>query len=74
MDNGIVAHASTTVEAPISAVWDALRHQAMSRLSCPSTRTSLSQDNNATEQTREHSEKNWNMALAGLKKVVEQRP
>jgi hypothetical protein len=34
----------------------------------------LSQDNNATEQTREHSEKNWNMALAGLKKAVEQRP
>ena len=37
------------------------------------TRISLSQDNNATEQAREHSEKNWNMVLAGLKKVVEQR-
>ena len=55
MDNGLVAHASTTVEAPISAVWDALVN------------------NNATEQTREHSEKNWNMMLAGMKKVVEQR-
>lgn len=35
------------------------------------TRVSLSQDNNATEQAREHSEKNWNMMLAGLKKVLE---
>ena len=37
------------------------------------TRISLSQDNNATAQMREHSEKNWNTALAGLKTVVEQR-
>ena len=37
------------------------------------TRVSLSQDNNATEQAREHSEKNWNTMLAGLKKVVEQQ-
>jgi uncharacterized protein YndB with AHSA1/START domain len=35
------------------------------------TRVALSQDNNATEQEREHSEKNWGMMLAGLKKVVE---
>jgi uncharacterized protein YndB with AHSA1/START domain len=143
MDNGLVAHASTTVEAPVSAVWDALVNPAVikqymfgadvtsnwkegtpivwkgewqgkpfedkgvilrvqpNRLLSYShfsplegkpdtpdnyhrvtvelsehaggTRISLSQDNNATEQTREHSEKNWNTALAGLKKVVEQR-
>lgn len=36
------------------------------------TRVCLSQDNNATEQAREHSEKNWNMVLAGLKNVLEQ--
>jgi uncharacterized protein YndB with AHSA1/START domain len=31
----------------------------------------LSQDNNPTEQAREHSEKNWGMMLAGLKKLLE---
>jgi uncharacterized protein YndB with AHSA1/START domain len=35
------------------------------------TRISLSQDNNATEQAREHSEKNWTMMLEGLKKLLE---
>jgi uncharacterized protein YndB with AHSA1/START domain len=35
------------------------------------TRVSLVQDNNPTEQAREHSEKNWSMMLAGLKKHVE---
>ena len=37
----------------------------------PGTRVSLSQDNNLTEQAREHSEKNWGMMLAGLKRFVE---
>ena len=37
----------------------------------PGTRVSLSQDNNSTEQEREHSEKNWGMMLAGLKRFVE---
>jgi len=32
---------------------------------------SLSQDNNGTEQAREHSEKNWKMMLAELKKLIE---
>lgn len=35
------------------------------------TCVSLSQDNNATEQAREHSEKSWTMMLDGLRKVVE---
>ena len=35
------------------------------------TRISLSQDNNPTEQARDHSQKNWEMVLAGLKKVLE---
>ena len=35
------------------------------------TLVSLSQDNNATEQVREHSEKNWGIMLAGLKKLLE---
>ena len=35
------------------------------------TRVSLSQDNNATAEAREHSEKNWAAMLDGLKKVVE---
>lgn len=32
----------------------------------------LSQDNNSTEEDREHSEKNWGMMLTGLKKFLEQ--
>jgi uncharacterized protein YndB with AHSA1/START domain len=35
------------------------------------TRVSLTQDNNPTEEARAHSEKNWGMMLAGLKKFVE---
>jgi hypothetical protein len=37
------------------------------------TRVTLSQDNNETEEAREHSTKNWAMMLAGLKKHVEAR-
>jgi uncharacterized protein YndB with AHSA1/START domain len=33
---------------------------------------SLNQDNNATEEARVHSEKNWGMMLSGLKKLLEQ--
>ena len=35
------------------------------------TRVSLFQDNNQTEEAREHSEKNWQMMLAALKKYLE---
>ncbi len=35
------------------------------------TRVSLSQDNNPNEEAREHSEKNWETMLTGLKKYVE---
>jgi uncharacterized protein YndB with AHSA1/START domain len=35
------------------------------------TSVSLSQDNNSTEQAREHSEKNWGTMLEALKKHVE---
>ena len=38
----------------------------------PQTRVSLVQDNNPTEDARAHSEKNWGMMLAGLKKFLEQ--
>ncbi len=36
------------------------------------TSVSLAQDNNATEQAREHSENNWKIVLDGLKKILEQ--
>lgn len=36
------------------------------------THVALSQDNNATEEERDHSAKNWEMVLAGLKQYVEQ--
>jgi hypothetical protein len=35
------------------------------------TRVSLTQDNNATEEARPHSKKNWAMMLGGLKKFLE---
>jgi len=36
------------------------------------TTVSLTQDNNEDEKTKEHSEKNWKMMLASLKKLVEE--
>ena len=36
------------------------------------TLVTLTQDNNANEQEKQHSEKNWDMMLDGLKKSVEQ--
>jgi len=35
------------------------------------TLVSLSQDNNASDEAREHSEKNWKTMLEGLKKLLE---
>lgn len=35
------------------------------------TRVVLSQDNNATEEAREHSQENWKGMLEGLKKLLE---
>jgi len=32
---------------------------------------SLSQDNNTTEQARDHSQKNWEVMLTGLKRLLE---
>jgi uncharacterized protein YndB with AHSA1/START domain len=48
-------------------------HTVTIELSEQSGRTTvvLSQDNNATEQEREHSEKNWAGVLSGLKKLLE---
>jgi len=36
------------------------------------THVTLSQDNNPTEEEREHSKKNWEMMLTALKKFLEQ--
>jgi uncharacterized protein YndB with AHSA1/START domain len=48
-------------------------HTVTVELSSEGTRTILllSQDNNPTEQAREHSKKNWGMMLTGLKKLLE---
>lgn len=37
------------------------------------TRVSLTQDNNANAEAREHSEENWGTMLEGLKKFVERK-
>jgi uncharacterized protein YndB with AHSA1/START domain len=36
-----------------------------------STQVTITQDNNATEEEKAHSEKNWNTVLAGMKKLLE---
>jgi uncharacterized protein YndB with AHSA1/START domain len=38
------------------------------------TRVELTQDGNATDDARQHSEENWNMMLEGLKKLLEKQP
>jgi len=38
------------------------------------TRVSLTQDNNPTEDARQHNEQGWSMMLDGLKKLLERRP
>ena len=37
------------------------------------TNVALSQDKNATEEARDHSQKNWAMMLEGLKKLLEEK-
>jgi uncharacterized protein YndB with AHSA1/START domain len=37
------------------------------------TNVVLSQDKNATEEARQHSQKNWEMMLEGLKKLLEEK-
>jgi len=37
----------------------------------PGTRVVIEQDNNPTEQARQHSEENWKAMLASLKKILE---
>jgi uncharacterized protein YndB with AHSA1/START domain len=38
------------------------------------TRVRIDQDNNDTEEAREHSAKNWTMMLEGLKKYLAEKP
>ena len=38
-----------------------------------STKITLTQDNNATEKEKNHSEQNWKMVLDGLKKLLESK-
>jgi uncharacterized protein YndB with AHSA1/START domain len=61
--------------SPLSGLPDAPEsyHIVTIELSGEGARTtvSLAQDNNPTEQARGHSEKNWEMMLAGLKDLLE---
>ncbi len=38
------------------------------------TEVTLEQDNNPSDEAREHSEKNWKTMLDGLRRTVEKRP
>ena len=68
---------SYTHFSPLAGLPDAPEnyHNVTVELSGDGARTNvaLSQDNNATDEEREHSEKNWRMMLEGLKKFVESR-
>jgi uncharacterized protein YndB with AHSA1/START domain len=61
--------------SPLSGLPDVSEnyHTVTIRLSPNDDQTllSLSQDNNPTDEAREHSEKNWRMMLDSLKKLVE---
>lgn len=37
------------------------------------TKITITQDNNATEEEKNHTEQNWNIVLDGLKKLLEQK-
>jgi hypothetical protein len=71
MDKNLIAKASISINAPNAKVWDALVNPDVSGEGAQ-TRVHLSQDKNPTEQAREHSEKNWDVMLTGLKKLLEQ--
>ena len=61
--------------SPLSGLPDAPEHYHTVTIELTAeggrTRVVLSQDNNLTEQAREHSEKNWAMMLSALKRFVE---
>ena len=69
------SHLAYTHFSPLSGKPDAPGnyHTVVVELSddAAGSRISLSQDNNATEEARRHSEQNWNAMLAALKKHVE---
>ncbi|MCL4562872.1 MAG: SRPBCC domain-containing protein [Chloroflexi bacterium] len=66
----------TTHWSPLSGVPDAPEnyHMVGYRLTPHEggTRLVLTQDNNASKEEKTHSENNWNMMLATLKRLVEQ--
>jgi uncharacterized protein YndB with AHSA1/START domain len=53
------------------ALSDAAEPLAPPQRSSTSTRLVLTQDNNTTDEAREHSEKNWAMVLTSLKNYLE---
>lgn len=61
--------------SPLSGVPDSPEnyHTVTYRLSDrgDSTEVTITQDNNATEEEKAHSEKNWETVLAGMKKLLE---
>ncbi len=65
----------TTHWSPLSGAPDSLEnyHTVSYELSAEAggTRVTLTQDNNASEDEKTHSEANWKAVLEGLKKVVE---
>ena len=81
-DKGIVLHVQPTKEleyshySPLSGAPDepASYHTVKIELDEENDRTHvvLTQDNNPTEEARQHSQKNWETMLKGLKSYVEQ--
>lgn len=65
----------STYWSPMSGVEDAPEnYKTVSYLLAPegsATRLTVTQDNNASDEEVKHLEENWNMVLAGIKKLLE---
>ena len=70
---GHVATAETDIDAPVDDVWEALTEPKLIEKYMFGTHVSLSQDNNASAEAAEHSKRNWEQMLSGLKETVEAR-
>jgi hypothetical protein len=85
MSKGTVAHATAAIEAPVGRVWDALINPRLIKQYFFGTDVTSEwkegspirwkgngrESNDASEQSREHSEKNWQTMLSGLKALLE---
>jgi len=79
MSDSLTAEASITVNATAARVWKALTDPRQIKKYLFGTETTtdwkrgspITQDNNPTKESKEHSESNWGQVLQSFKNVVE---